>query len=155
MRKRLVAAAVLAGVTSFVQAQEAPAPPAPQTPTFRSGVDLVTVDVGVIDQTGNPIDDLRPPDFIVKIDGQARRVVSANLVRVDPEAAKKKIADKEETFFTTNLTPPEGRQIIFAVDQVNVRPGTLKTAVHITWPRPSSTTQGRWWVTLLMTLKVP
>jgi hypothetical protein len=62
----------------------------------------------------------------VKIDGQVRRVESANLVRIDPEAAKKKLAEKEETFFTSNLTPPEGRQIIFAVDQVNVRPGTLK-----------------------------
>ncbi len=138
MRKWLVAAAVLVSVSSLAQAQEAPATPTPQTPatpalqtpTFRSGVDLVTVDVGVIDQTGKPVDDLRPPDFIVKIDGQVRRVVSANLVRIDPEAAKKKIADKEETFFTTNLTPPEGRQIIFAIDQVNVRPGTLKVLMR-------------------------
>jgi VWFA-related protein len=126
MRKRLVAMAVLVGVSALARAQDAPAPPAPQAPTFRSGIDLITVDVGVIDQTGKPVDDLRPPDFIVKIDGQVRRVASANLVRIDPEAAKKKLAEKEETFFTTNLTPPEGRQIIFAVDQVNVRPGTLK-----------------------------
>jgi VWFA-related protein len=126
MRNWFVAAALLVGVSSLAQAQDAPAPPAPQTPTFRSGIDLLTVDVGVIDQTGKPVDDLRPPDFIVKIDGQVRRVVSANLVRIDPEAAKKKLANKEETFFTTNLTPPEGRQIIFAVDQVNVRPGTMK-----------------------------
>jgi VWFA-related protein len=129
MRHLLVAAAVLLCTSSPARAQDAPATagqPAAQVPTFRSGVDLVTVDVGVIDQTGKPVDDLNAPDFVVKIDGQVRRVVSANLVRVDPEAAKKKLADKEETFFTTNLTPPEGRQIIFAIDQINIRPGTLK-----------------------------
>src|SRR4051794_5399927 len=133
MRKLLVALAILSGVSSTALAQDtagSPAPSSSQTPTFRSGVELVTVDVGVIDQTGKPVDDLRPPDFTVKIDGQVRRVVTAHLVRIDPEAAKKKLVDKEETFFTSNLTPPEGRQIIFAVDQVNVRPGTLKTLMR-------------------------
>jgi len=134
MRKLLVALAILSGVSSAAFAQDTagatPQPTPQQTPTFRSGVDLVTVDVGVIDQTGKPVDDLHAADFTVKIDGQVRRVVSANLVRIDPEAAKKKLADKEETFFTTNLTPPEGRQIIFAIDQVNVRPGTLKVLMR-------------------------
>ncbi|HTM04677.1 MAG TPA: VWA domain-containing protein [Vicinamibacterales bacterium] len=130
MRTLFVACAVVVGISSHpAQAQDASAPPA-QGPTFRSGVDLVTVDVGVVDPSGNPVNDLRPADFTVKIDGQPRRVVTANLVRVDVEAAKKKLADKEETFFTTNLTPPEGRQIIFAVDQVNVRTGSLKTLMR-------------------------
>src|SRR4051812_9089633 len=133
MRKLFVGLAILSGVSSTALAQDtalSPSPSSPQTPTFRSGVELVTVDVGVIDQTGKPVDDLRPPDFTVKIDGQVRRVVTAHLVRIDPEAAKKKPADKEETFFTSNLTPPEGRQIIFAIDQVNVRPGTLKVLMR-------------------------
>ena len=133
MRKLLVLA-ILSGVSSAALAQDSASAttqqPAPQAPTFRSGVELVTVDVGVIDQTGKPVDDLHAADFTVKIDGQVRRVESAQLVRIDPEAAKKKLADKEETFFTTNLTPPEGRQIIFAIDQVNVRPGTLKVLMR-------------------------
>jgi VWFA-related protein len=128
MRKLLVVLAILFGVSSMARAQDGGATPQPsqQAPTFRSGVELVTVDVGVIDQTGKPVDDLHAADFTVKIDGQVRRVESVNLVRIDPEAAKKKLAEKEETVFTSNLTPPEGRQIIFAIDQVNVRPGTLK-----------------------------
>ena len=133
MRNLLVALAIFVCVSSTARAQDGAgtAPPSsPQTPTFRSGVELVTIDVGVIDQTGTPVDDLRAPDFTVKIDGQVRRVESVNLVRINPEAAKRKLADKEETFFTTNLTPPEGRQIIFAIDQVNVRPGTLKVLMR-------------------------
>jgi len=79
MRKLLVALAILSGVSSAAFAQDpagaTPQPSAQQTPTFRSGVDLVTVDVGVIDQTGKPVDDLHAADFTVKIDGQVRRVV--------------------------------------------------------------------------------
>ena len=85
MRKFLVALAILFGVSSTAPAQDAGATgqPAQQSPTFRSGVDLLTVDVGVIDSTGKPVDDLHAPDFIVKIDGQVRRVQSVNLVRID------------------------------------------------------------------------
>src|SRR6188472_3836237 len=108
MRKLFVAVAILVGVSSTALAQDpgGVSGPPPQTPTFRSGVELVTVDVGVIDQTGKPVDDLHAADFTVKIDGQVRRVESVNLVRIDPEAAKKKLAEKEETFFTSNLAPP-------------------------------------------------
>jgi VWFA-related protein len=97
-----------------------------QGPTFRTGVDLVAIDVAVVDRNGRPVEDLRAPDFSVKIDGEVRRVVSAELVKVDVEAAKKQVADKSETFYTSNLTPPNGRQIIIAVDQINIRPGSLR-----------------------------
>src|SRR5438132_1617202 len=54
-----------------------------QQPTFRTGVDVITVDVGVIDSRGQPVTDLHAPEFTVKIDGQVRRVVSADLVKYD------------------------------------------------------------------------
>jgi VWFA-related protein len=97
-----------------------------QGPTFRTGVDLVAVDVSVVDRRGRPVEDLRAPEFSVKIDGEVRRVVSAELIKVDVEAAKKQVADKTESFYTSNLTPPNGRQIIIAVDQINIRPGSLR-----------------------------
>src|SRR6185295_33932 len=119
-------AVVMASGASSVIAQEPAPPPATQGPTFRSGVDLITVDVGVVDGRGNPVSDLGAAEFSVKIDGEVRRVVSAELVKVDLEAAKKQVADKSETFYTSNLTPPNGRQIILAVDQINIRPGSLR-----------------------------
>ena len=97
-----------------------------QGPTFRTGVDLVAVDVSVVDRRGRPIEDLHAAEFAVKIDGEVRRVVSAELIKVDIEAARKQVADKTETFYTSNLTPPQGRQIVIAVDQVNIRPGSLR-----------------------------
>jgi VWFA-related protein len=106
--------------------QTAQAPETVQGPTFRTGVDLVAIDVAVVDRNGRPVEDLRAPDFAVKIDGEVRRVVSAELIKVDIEAAKRQVADKSETFYTSNLTPPNGRQIVIAVDQINIRPGSLR-----------------------------
>ncbi|HLG60186.1 MAG TPA: VWA domain-containing protein [Vicinamibacterales bacterium] len=115
--------------------QTSPAPPPAQTlptsdplqgPTFRTGIDLVAVDVAVVDRNGRPVEDLRAAEFSVKVDGEVRRVVSAELVKIDVEAARKQVADKSETFYTSNLTPPNGRQIILAVDQMNIRPGSLR-----------------------------
>jgi VWFA-related protein len=124
---------VLAGLIA-VGAQEQQQKPAEtqkqeepiQGPTFKTGVDLVAVDVAVVDRRGRPVEDLRAPEFSVKIDGEVRRVVSAELIKVDVEAAKKEVADKTESFYTSNLTPPNGRQIVIAVDQVNIRPGSLR-----------------------------
>ena len=109
--------------------QPAQTPEPVQGPTFRTGVDLVAIDVAVVDRNGRPVEDLRAPDFAVKIDGEVRRVVSAELIKVDVEAAKRQVADKSETFYTSNLTPPNGRQIILAVDQINIRPGSLRPII--------------------------
>jgi VWFA-related protein len=120
------AAFVVAAGASSVIAQEPATPATAQGPTFRSGVDLISVDVGVVDGRGNPVSDLGAAEFSVKIDGEVRRVVSAELVKVDVEAAKKQVADKSETFYTSNLTPPNGRQIVIAVDQMHIRPGAIR-----------------------------
>jgi VWFA-related protein len=52
-----------------------------QAPVFRSGVDLIAVDVQVVDSDGTPIESFGPADFDVSIDGRRRRVVSADFVR--------------------------------------------------------------------------
>jgi VWFA-related protein len=130
MRTLVLAGAValaMVGLPARADAQtQTPQAPATGTPTFRSGVDLITVDVGVVDGRGNPVDDLGAAEFSVKIDGEVRRVVSAELVRVDLEAARKQVADKSETHYTSNLTPLNGRQIVIAVDQTHIRPGSVR-----------------------------
>jgi VWFA-related protein len=143
-RSRLVAVLTVAlaavagsGLAQNAQAPQTPqepqAPPAsqpptsdPQQPTFRTGVDVVTVDVAVVDSRGNPVEDLRAPDFAVKIDGQVRRVVSAELIKADVAAARRQAEDKTETFYTSNLTPDNGRHIVIAVDQINISHGALQ-----------------------------
>ena len=51
-----------------------------QPPCFQSSVEVTPVDVTVVDNRGQPIRDLSPADFSVRIDGSPRRVVSAEWV---------------------------------------------------------------------------
>src|SRR5688572_31786002 len=129
MRRLLLALLCLAGAAASPGAQsQSPATPqeAIQGPTFRTGVELIAVDVAVVDDRGRPVEDLRAPEFEVKIDGEVRRVVSAELVKVDVEEAKKQAAAKTESFYTSNLTPPNARLIVLAVDQMNIHPASIK-----------------------------
>ena len=54
----------------------------PRTPTFRSSVDLVPVDVSVLDKNGRPVDDLTASDFTLEVDGKPRRIASAQFISV-------------------------------------------------------------------------
>ena len=53
---------------------------AARQPTFRSGVELVTVDAAVLDGDGRPVAGLGAEDFRIEVDGRLRRVVSAQFV---------------------------------------------------------------------------
>jgi VWFA-related protein len=46
-------------------------------PVFRSGVDVLSVDVQVVDKDGYPVTDLTPDQFRATVDGRPRQVVSA------------------------------------------------------------------------------
>ena len=104
----------------------------PPQPTFRTGVDVITIDVGAVDGRGQPVTDLHGPEFTVKIDGQVRRVVSADLVKCDyapDNGVTRRPAPKQqefETLLTTNIRQAEGRMIMIAVDQMNIRPGAAR-----------------------------
>lgn len=124
--KKLVASALIWIAAGMRLAAQAPEQDPPQGPTFRTGVDVIAVDVAVVDQKGQPVEDLLPPDFVVKIDGQQRRVVSAEHVRIDVEAARREAADPFESMYTTNLKPSNGRQIVLAVDQLGIRFGAAR-----------------------------
>ena len=61
----LVACAALAAQT-----------PAPQLPSFRSGVDIVRLDVSVLDKDRRPVRDLTRDDITILVDGQPQPIVS-------------------------------------------------------------------------------
>src|SRR4030095_11407092 len=125
--KTLLAALAALLVTAPLAAQgQSNTDAQPQQPTFRTGVDVITVDVGAVDSRGQPVIDLHAPEFTVKIDGQPRRVITADLVKYNytPDTGlPRRPAPKRqefETLFTTNITQPEGRMIMIAVDQMNI-----------------------------------
>jgi VWFA-related protein len=89
---------------------------ADQAPTFRSGIEVVTVDVGVVDKQGLPLRGLTPADFFVTVGGQPRRVVTAEFV--DRQAAQTPApAWPEPGSVSSNERPGVGRLFAFIVDQ--------------------------------------
>src|SRR4029079_7413848 len=113
--KTLIAALAALLVAAPLAAQgQSNADPQAQQPTFRTGVDVITVDVGAVDSRGQPVTDLHAPEFTVKIDGQQRRVITADLVKYaytpDNGVTRKPTLKQQdfETLYTTNITQPEG-----------------------------------------------
>jgi VWFA-related protein len=92
-----------------------------QTPRFRSGVDVMSVDVTVVDERGRPILGLKPEDFTVRLDDRERRVVSADWVSLTAPEGPKPPPPPEG--YTTNEGGSGGRLILLVVDQPNIRFG--------------------------------
>ena len=106
-------AALVAGGGPWLSAQQRGAD---QAPVFRGGIEVVTVDVGVVDKHGLPLRGLTPADFFVTVDGQPRRVVTATFVgrSAAPSAAA---GPAEPWSVSTNEDANAGRSIVFIVDQ--------------------------------------
>jgi VWFA-related protein len=121
----MVAASVLllCGGPLLSAQQAAPDPP----PQFRSGVEVVNIDVSVLDKQGLPLRGLTASDFTVTVGGQPRRVVTAEYV--DASAAP---ADQpkppEDTLVSTNEGGGGGggRLFAFVVDQNTLEPGNAR-----------------------------
>ena len=129
--KQVLLAGVLVAAAASLGAQTSSQAPV-QGPTFRTGVDVITVDVAAVDAQGKPVAGLLAPEFVVRVDGQPRRVVSVQQVRTDVETARRaQAADPFESSFSTNITPSEGRLIVIAVDELNIRPGSVRPLLNV------------------------
>jgi VWFA-related protein len=122
--------AVVCCVTSALCALDAQAP---QRPAFRSGVDVVTVDVRVIDRQGRPVGDLGPADFVVSVDGRARTVVAAEFVSYSADSVGSRPAPASDPTapappVAASDTPSPGRTIVIVVDEEHIRAGYGKWA---------------------------
>ena len=108
---------VVSGFSRTLSAQDAQ----PPKPSFQSSVEVTSLDVTVVDDKGKPITNLTPADFNVRIDGNSRRVVSAEWVQLITEGGDAGPAPPDG--YTTNESASGGRLIVLAVDQPNIRFG--------------------------------
>lgn len=129
MRRLLLCSTIITAVaaSAIVTSQQAE----PQ-PTFRAQVDVMTLDVTVLDSNGIPVENLRPDDFVVKVGNETRRVISAELVTVNrsDRGAAPAPAPAPPRFFSTNAAPVTGRKVMFAIDQMQIAPGTLAPLIQ-------------------------
>jgi VWFA-related protein len=87
-------------------------------PTFRSGVDLVTVDAAVLDGEGRPVPGLRAEDFRIEVDGRPRRIVSAQFIDLTESIA---LPQPSAAHFSSNAGAGDGRIVVIAVDETHIR----------------------------------
>ena len=98
----------------------------PQRPSFRAGIDLIEIDVTVVNGQGQPVEDLRAPEFTVRVDGQPRSVVTAEFIDLHAETPEERpaSADAEEGFYSSNTEATRGRLIVLMVDREKMTFGT-------------------------------
>ena len=133
-----VAVVAISGLTMLSAQQPATQPPpkpasqpaaqtSGQTPTFKSGVELVTIDVGVVDRQGQPMRGLTSGDFTVTVAGQPRRVVNAEFVDSLAETSRGNLRRSSlESMISSNDGASIGRMFVFVVDQGTLEAGNVR-----------------------------
>lgn len=134
MRRPVLVPSFLALIAAVPSSTARPQPPAsPQASTaFRSGVDVVNVDVVVLDRQGNPVDGLTAADFSVKEDGRPQAVSAFEAVSFAESPAS---APEERQVISSNASPPVrgDRSFVIVFDDVNLSPyGTPRARKAIT-----------------------
>jgi VWFA-related protein len=95
----------------------------PPTPRFQSSVEVTSIDVAVVDDRGKPVEGLAPADFNVRVDGNQRRVVTAEWVPLVTPESTAPAAPPPPPGYTSNENSTGGRLIVIAVDEPNIRFG--------------------------------
>ncbi len=86
-------------------------------PIFRSGVDLVAIDVTVVDGDGKQVTGLDARNFAVKVDGESRSVFSATYLGGTPGTAAAEAAGAAgQTSVRRTLASAPSNKVVIAVD---------------------------------------
>jgi VWFA-related protein len=103
-----------------------------QQPIFRSKVDLVAVDTQVIDRDGTPIGNLAANNFQVWINGQARKVVSADLIQYPLQVPRSVVPSvfEQPDLIRSDVPEVRGRVIILVVDELSFSTQSLPTVIQ-------------------------
>jgi VWFA-related protein len=115
-----------------------------QSPTYKLEVDVIPVDLVVIDPEGRPVPGLRPDDFQVMVDGQPRKVVTAQFLSSaavparQPDAVRKGGWEIDAAFESvyvgnhraTGLEKEPSRSVVIAIDQNGFGTAEGRTAAN-------------------------
>jgi len=113
IRTAAVASSLFVALVAVLHAQDA------QTPSFRTGVEALPIDVVVLDDRGQPVRDLIAADFTVRIDGRARRVISTQWVAAAATTNGVSVPAVPEGY-VSNETAAGARLLALVIDQPNI-----------------------------------
>jgi hypothetical protein len=122
----LVSAVFCVAALRLLALPQSPAPQSPP-PTFRSNVDLLTLEASVRDKRGAPVPDLQASDFTVTIDGRPRQVVFAHFFKANTASGARLTGGAPPTpRHVTNDEVMPGRVVVFVVDGESIYNGQEK-----------------------------
>ncbi len=113
-------------VSGAVVLAQQPKQPQAQPPRFTSNVDLVSVDVNVVDADGRPVRDLAAGDFVVRVDGQPRKIASAQFISLTLPADVNAPPPPDDYSTNVATAAPAGRLIAMVVDRGSIAPVRAK-----------------------------
>ena len=106
----------------------------PQQPQFKSSVERVLIDVQVVDRQGQPIENLGPGDFEVRLNRDPRPIASVEFLRAASAAtpAGGSVAGSQGfvAAHAANGAAPGGRDFILGIDESSFRPADAQAVVH-------------------------
>jgi VWFA-related protein len=107
----------------------------PAMPTFRTGVEVVVLDVSVVDKDHAPVRGLTATDFTILEDGTPQQVVTFSAIDVPAIAAPQPalwLRDVPPDVVTNTAVPTSGRLIVFVLDDVTpMAPGEAGRAIDL------------------------
>src|SRR5262245_45105805 len=118
MRIGLIASSVVAG-TVLLTAARAPEPQQP-APTFRSGIDVVHLDVSVLDRDGRPVRGLTPADFTIEERGVRQPIVAFEEVNVPDAAAVPAPWMRDVASDVATNDPTVRRVVVIVMDDAHI-----------------------------------
>ena len=105
-------------LTAAVSARQAAQTEAPQQPqVFRTGVDLIPVDVSVLDSHRAPIENLQPSDFTLLEDGKPRPVVAFTRVTIPAGGHEPAVSNAPPKAPVADAAPGSAGPVLRAPDQ--------------------------------------
>ena len=113
------------GLVAAVATAMAQQPPAPQT-TFRSGVDLVTIDVVATRANGAPVHDLTADDFEVFEDGVPQKVQTFQFIDLSSQSAVRPLPPG----IASNEVEPGGLFVV-VLDEVGLQADDVSQARRV------------------------
>ena len=120
-----------AGLVAVIalSAQNAPQQP----PSFRSGIEVVRLDISVLDHDRRPVRDLAREDIRILVDGQAQPIVSFELVAMPPVEAPTAPWMREVASDVRNNALGEPRLFVILMDDATTPtdPGMVATAKKV------------------------
>src|SRR5438093_918803 len=123
MRGRLASFGVFGLVLGAVLIGQTPAPP--QTPVFRSGVNLVLVDVVVRDKTGAVVKSLTANDFELFEDGLRQQILTFGFENITSSAPPVESASTLSAAAARASAPPVAGRPVAAVKPEETPPAPL------------------------------